>query len=98
MSDYGLARDAEYSIRYQKDPSDVIDYAMSWAKIGSDSIATSSWSSNGLTIGTSSISGLTTSVFVSGGEAERTYKLTNTITTTGGRTLERSMHIEVVDL
>lgn len=98
MSDYGLSKDTSYSVRYQKDPSDTIDYAMSWPQLGSDTISTSSWTSNGLTIGTGSISGLTTSVFVSGGEAERTYRLTNTITTTGGRTLERSMWIEVVDL
>lgn len=98
MSDYGLAISPTMPPSYEKDPSDVVDYVLSWHHLGTDSISASTWESDGLTLGSSSISGLVTSCFVSGGTAGEVTNLTNTITTSGGRTLQRTVYIAVREL
>ena len=98
MTDYGLAIAPTESPSYAKDPSDTIDYSISWHQLGSDSITTSVWESDSLTVGTSTIVGLVTTCFVSGGTAGEVTNLTNTITTGMGRTLQRTVYISVADL
>jgi hypothetical protein len=83
---------------YAKDPSDTIDYSMSWHQIGSDSITSSSWTSETLTIGLSSWNGLVTTCFVSGGSDGEVAELTNTIVTGMGRTLQRTISVKVEEL
>jgi hypothetical protein len=98
MSDYGMAAAQSYAPSYEKDPSDTIDYTLSWHNLGSDGIVTSSWSSDELTIGSNSVSGQVTACFVGGGTAGSLAALTNTITTGMGRTLQRTVYIAVKEL
>lgn len=86
-----------------KDPADVKDYAIEWAQVlAADhevAISTSTWAAAspvGLTILSApapAIIGTRAVLWVSGGAAETNYTLTNTITTPGGRTHQRSIVI-----
>jgi hypothetical protein len=98
MTDYGLAATSNEAPSYAKDPSDTIDYALSWHHLGTDTISTATWTSDQLTVGTSSISGQVTSCFVSGGTAGEVANLTCTITTGMGRTLQRTVYIAISEL
>ena len=97
-NDYGLAMAQTEQASYQKDPSDTIDYSLSWHQLGTDTITGSTWTSDDLTVGSSTISGLVTTCFVSGGTDGAVANLTNTITTGMGRTLQRTVYIAVADL
>jgi len=97
-TDYGMAVAPTQSPHYAKDVGDTIDYSLSWHQLGSDSIITSTWASDDLVIGSSSISGLVTTCFVSGGTDGIVTNLTNTVTTGMGRTLERTVYISVGQL
>lgn len=96
-TDYGLAVSPTWTPSYEKDPSDVIDYSLSWHHLGTDTISTSTWTSDGLTVDSSSYSGLVTTAFVSGGTDGAVASLTNTIVTSAGRTLQRTIYISVRD-
>lgn len=98
MSDYGFVPTSQRLPSYQKDVSDIIDYEFGWTEIGNDTILTSTWASDDLTVVSNAISGYTTNVTVSGGSAGIVTNLTNTITTVGGRTLQRSVYISVEEL
>lgn len=76
-----------------KDPDDVLDYGIDWtAEIAEgDSIATSEWlPDDGLTAGETGISGTITTVWLSGGQDGRVYRVTNRVTTAAGRRMDRS--------
>lgn len=92
-----------------KDPNSVLDYTIRWgtlARVGdylfdqsTDSIATSTWTvPAGLTEDSSSNTSLTSTIWLSGGTSGNSYEVTNRITTTGGRTFDRSIRIRVKDL
>lgn len=83
----------------QKDPQEVVDFRVDWAaKLGSDTLESSSWSAtSGVTVVTSSFGDQAAIVWVSGGTAGSTYTLTNTVVTADGRTLEQSIYLEVVE-
>lgn len=97
-TDYGWAATTPEMPSYAKDPSDTIDYAMSWHHLGTDTISTATWTSDGLTVVSSSISGQVTTCFVSGGTAGDVTNLTCTITTGMGRTLQRTVYIAISEL
>ncbi len=84
---------------YYKDPSDVLDYAVDWAAvIPTDTISTSTWTpATGITSATPSFAGKVTTVWLSGGTTGTTYAVVNRIVTTGGRTIERTIHVRVKD-
>lgn len=96
--DYGMAPWPTHAPDYEKDASDVVDYSGSWHHLGTDTLITSTWESDGLTVDSSSIDGLTVTVTVSGGTAGAVYKLTNHVVTGMGRNLNRSLYIAVSDL
>lgn len=98
MSDYGLAVSSTRTPDYEKDVSDIVDYSKSWHQLGTDSILTSTWESDGLTIVSNSYTGLVTTVTVSGGTERAIHNLTNTITTAMGRTLQRTIYVAVNQL
>ena len=87
---------------YIKDPDAVLDYGVDWSpwlETG-ETISTSEWtaSPDGLTVmdePAPGMSGTSTLVWLSGGVAGRTYRVTNRITTTAGRIDERSIEIRV---
>lgn len=82
-----------------KDPNEVLDYQIDWsARLGSDTISTSTWTvPSGITQTTSSSTSTTTTIWLSGGTTGTKYTLTNEITTTGGRTMDESVRIRLVD-
>jgi len=87
-----------------KDPDATLDYSLDWsAWLGDDKIATSQWivepisATRPLTVAGSSKTDKTATVWVYGGEYGVTYKVTNRITTTGGRTDDRTIIIRVLD-
>lgn len=84
---------------FEKDPSDEDFFTMDWsALIGGATISTSVWSvPTGLTQTATSNTTTTTTIKLSGGTADTIYSLPNTVTTSDGRTLQRSMNIKVVD-
>lgn len=78
-----------------KNPADAIDLIINWAGwLGTDQIATSSWSSTGLAIGATSSTATTATARISGGVAGTDYVVRNTISTQGGRTDTRSVRIK----
>lgn len=73
---------------YLKDPSAKHDYSIDWSDwLASDTIATSTWTADaGITTSSPTNTTTATKVFAHGGTAGKTYLLTNTVTTAGGRT------------
>jgi hypothetical protein len=82
---------------FVKDPNAVLDYAVDWSRwLAGDEIATSDWTvPSGLTKLSHSKTTTKATVWLSGGTAGQSYTVTNRITTTGGRTEERSFTIRV---
>ena len=91
--------------RYTQDPADNLDYAIDWGGEWLDTgetVATSTWVATppGLTTSLTSIvnNNTTTVVWLSGGTANSIYTVTNRITTTDGRTAERSIIVTIRNL
>ena len=83
---------------FTKDSAAVLDYSVNWsAWLNGDTISESTWLAPGLTIDSESETTTATTVWLSGGRAGTTYKITNNIVTDGGRTDERSLTIDVVN-
>ncbi|HHB12214.1 MAG TPA: hypothetical protein ENK62_03330 [Chromatiales bacterium] len=82
---------------FLKDPDSTLDYVIDWSSwLGSDTIASSSWTvPAGLTMTSESNTTTTATVWLSGGSAGSSYQVTNRITTAAGRVDERSITIEV---
>lgn len=83
-----------------KSATEVVSYTIDWDALdflGSDTIASSSWTATtGLTIDSDSNTTTTATAVVSGGTAQTAYTLTNQITlTTSGDTRERSIVVYV---
>ena len=89
----------KYTKDYVKDPLAVKDYTVDWsAWLGSDTIATSSWSlPSGITKVSDSIisSSTKTLIWLSGGTIANDYECYNTITTAGNRTERAMIKIQV---
>lgn len=81
-----------------KDPDEVLDYQVDWsARLGTgDTIATSTWDiPTGITAASDSNDTTTATIWLSGGSSGSVYVLTNTITTTIGRTFEQQVRLAV---
>lgn len=80
-----------------KDPDAVLDYEINWtAWLNGDTISSSSWTvPAGLTKDSDSFTDTVTKIWLSGGTDSETYTLTNRITTSGGRTDDRSVTLSV---
>jgi hypothetical protein len=85
----------------QKDPDETIRYMLDWTDYFEDipdTITGSLWSaSTGISVSGSAFEGYETSVLVSGGVEGELYSVTNTITTEGGQTIQRSIDIVCVE-
>lgn len=85
-----------------KTPSEIVDYRIDWAaQLAGDSISASAWAvqdaaNAAVTLSGDATSGTAATVFVAGGTANSVILLTNTITTSGGRTLTRTLSVPVV--
>lgn len=82
---------------FTKDPNAVLDYTIDWTRwLSGDQIVTSEWLvPTGLTKVADSKTASSATVWLSGGTAGQSYTVTNRITTTGGRTEDRSFTIRV---
>lgn len=83
---------------FTKDPDAVLDYSIEWSKwLAGDQIQTSAWSVSdpGLEAAGDSNTPTRATVWLSGGVAGQSYSVTNRITTSGGRTDDRSFVIQV---
>jgi len=79
---------------YQKDPKTTTTYTMPWAReLDGQTIETSEWT--GALVQSSAIDGSKTKVAVTGGSDGSAYELTNTITTSGGETRQKTLVIAV---
>lgn len=82
-----------------KDPDDVIDYAIDWtAHLDSgDTIQSATWSvaPAGLTLGTATVVGAKASVWLQGGTAGQDYVVTCRVVTAGARQMDRSAKVLV---
>lgn len=80
-----------------KDPDATLDYGWDWAAedwLGTDTIVSSEWTvPDGITKEDESNTDTKTVVWLSGGTLTETYKVTNRITTSGGRTDDRSFSL-----
>lgn len=82
---------------FAKDPDAVLDYSVDWSRwLAGDELATSEWIvAADLTKASETNSPTKATVWLSGGAAGLSYSVTNRITTTGGRTEDRSFTIRV---
>jgi hypothetical protein len=82
---------------FTKDPNAVLDYTIDWTRwLAGDQIAASEWLvPTGITKVADSKTASSATVWLSGGTAGQSYTVTNRITTTGGRTEDRSFIVKV---
>jgi hypothetical protein len=87
---------------YVKDPDAVLDYGFDWSDWlrTNETITASTWSidpsdSPGLAKDSDSFDNTATTAWLSGGEADEEYEVTNHITTSDGREDDRSHKIKV---
>jgi len=84
-----------------KDPEEVLDYDIDWSQRldTGDTITGSTWEiaddDATLTIDSNSFSNTATKVWLSEGTLGSVYKLTNTITTDDGRTMEQTVKLKI---
>jgi hypothetical protein len=88
-----------YTVR-SNTPDAVLDYTMDWSEwLDGDTIASSIWTAeSGITINSSSNTTTVATVWLSGGTAGESYRVTNQITTAAARTDDRSLFITVKNL
>ena len=82
---------------FLKDPDAVLDYSVEWSKwLAGDQLQTSAWfvSDPALQAANDSNTTTRTTAWLAGGVAGQSYTVTNRITTSGGRTDERSFVIQ----
>ena len=82
---------------FTKDPNAVLDYTIDWTRwLAGDQIATSEWLVPvGLTKMADSKTASSATVWLSSGTAGQSYTVTNRITTSAGRTEDRSFIAKV---
>lgn len=81
-----------------KDPDEVIDRGIDWTPRlpEGDSISSSTWISPvGITVDSETSNAFITVIWLSGGILGETYKFTNRITTTQGRTMDTSVKLRI---
>lgn len=83
-----------------KRPNEILDYSFDWAEpLGTDTVATSTFalvnSDSGVVINSNSHNQKITSVWLSGGTDGTTARLTNTIITAAGRTMQATASLQV---
>jgi hypothetical protein len=82
-----------------KAPEEYLDYVLNWAaRLGSDTITESVWSTTGagLTIGDQSRTTTTTTVWLDNGDPGKVCRVTNRVTTAAGRVMEETVTILIL--
>jgi hypothetical protein len=80
-----------------KDPNEVLDYEIDWAaRIGGDTISTVTWTvPGGITKNSDALAGDITVIWLSGGTAGTNYDIGCRVVTTGGRTYDETVTLNV---
>ena len=80
-----------------KDADEFLDYQIDWTdRLALDNIATSVWTVPvGITGSQQSNGAKTTTIWFAGGTAGVTYKIQNRITTSGGRTMDQTVGLQI---
>lgn len=81
-----------------KDPGELLDYDIDWSPIlSNDTIVSSTWlvGAGSVVIATDQFTNTSTKVWLSGGALLDQCLLTNTVTTTGGRIMDRSVKLNI---
>lgn len=96
MNDYGICNPSP-APDFVKDPDDTIDLPFNWVGfLDGDTIDTSTFLlPDGLTSVSENNTTLTATIFVRGGDAGRMYRVTNRVTTAGGRQKDRTQYVLV---
>lgn len=84
--------------KWKKDPSDVLDYEVNWSKwlqAGETLAARTVTPDAGITVDSAVLGVDKVTIWLSGGTVGNTYRIGCRITTTAGRTAERSIRITV---
>jgi hypothetical protein len=84
-----------------KHPLEVLDYSLNWTnRLAGDTVVTSTWGvPNTLTVERSVMTGANTTVWLSGGTiSDVPMVITNTITTSGGRTMTEGVLLKMADV
>lgn len=98
-TDYSTDGTIGFTPDFSKDPDDTEDYVFNWAdRLEGDTIATSTFLlPDGLTQVSTSNTTTTATIFVSGGTSGTSYRITNRVTTAGGRQWDKTLYIAVRD-
>jgi hypothetical protein len=90
---YGHAPD------FEKDPNSRTDFAFDWsADLEGDTLETSEFLlPDGLTQESVFLEDTRTAIFVSGGSAGSVYRITNRVTTSGGRAWDKTIYVKVTE-
>jgi hypothetical protein len=86
---------------FVKDPGEAVDWTFDWDDAyltSGETIDASDWAvepTGGITLSGDDFTGSTTTVTASGGTSGATYRLVNTVTTSLGRTVVRSVTVRV---
>jgi hypothetical protein len=80
-----------------KDPNEVLDYAIDWSqRLAGDIIDTSTFTvPTGIVMNSQSKTNTMTTVWLSGGSEGVTYDILNRIVTNGGRTMDQTVELRV---
>lgn len=83
-----------------KDPDDVLDFSLDWSDVlaadANDTIESVAWTVPGdLTKESQAEAGAISTIWLSGGEAGTRYQIGCLLTTTGGRTYDRTIELTV---
>jgi hypothetical protein len=98
MPDYG-SQPASKPVDFEKDPDSVQTLNLNWAvELDGETISTSVWDGDGLTLSGEAISGSGVSVLASGGSNGSIHEVKNTITTSGGQTFAKRLVVRATEL
>jgi len=82
-----------------KDPDEVLDYEIDWtARLAGDTITSSAWTApDGIIKTDESNTTTTATIWLSGGTDGETYSILNRVVTAGGRTMDQTVTIKIVE-
>ena len=84
---------------FVKDPNAILDYSLDWGPwLDGDTISTSTWvveSPLVIEAGSENFNDTVTTLYISGGDVNQRYTVTNTITTAAGRRDDRSLELRI---
>lgn len=85
---------------FEKDPAALVDFSVDWSSwlATGETISTSEWTApDGISTSAATSDDTTATVWLSGGTANSTYRVSNKISTSDSRVDERSFLVRVVE-